>query len=184
MDWKEKYEELRRVLDSDGGVGIYPLSHLTKEQREAFKGTDAYRCGWNDAVMANEAKVCQFLRLSENPDDNRTMLLASDWCFTNEDGSLSINMNDIWGWAVSWCAEVPADQVSEVARLFREYGEGGLMYWHSCQENNMRSEFADNNRKIDFVRHEERIKNEVKDYNKRAYHKESYVLGANEPSVK
>lgn len=51
------------------------------------------------------------------------------------------------------------------------------MYWHSIQEKDMRSEFHDNNRAIDFVRNEERIRKEVPDYNKRAYYKTKYVLG-------
>ena len=86
-------------------------------------------------------------------------------------------MNDTWGWALSWCPDVTPEQLPEVARLFRSYGRAGLLYWHSCQEKDMRSEFHDNNRAIDFVRHEEEIRKETPNSNARAYKVVSYVLG-------
>jgi hypothetical protein len=181
IDWKARYESLAQQLNNDGGMGIYPCGHLTAEQRDGdeVKKTDGYKCGWNDAVMESSRRIGAMIsRSEEGVSDDMTMLLASDCCFLDdEDGSISLNMNDTWAWATAWCPTVPADQLSEVARLFRVYGQAGLMYWHSCQEKNMRSAFHDNNRAIDFVRHEEEIRKETPDSNKRAYRKVEYTIG-------
>lgn len=88
-----------------------------------------------------------------------------------------LNMNDVWAWALAWGEKVPDDKLVEVAELFWYYGWSGLLYWMSCRHENMRSEFHDNNRAIEFVRNEERIKAAYPDSNARAYHKEAYTVG-------
>ncbi len=93
-------------------------------------------------------------------------------------GKLILNMNDVWGWATGWGEEVPADQVHELARLFRDYGWPGVLYWMSGRHDNMRSEFEDINRFVDFVRNEEKIRADVPNSSKRAYVKAVYTLGA------
>lgn len=90
----------------------------------------------------------------------------------------TLNMNDTWCWASGWGETIPEEELPEVARLFRTYGQCGLLYWMSEKHNQMRSEFHDINRFVDFVRAEENIRKEVTDYNRRAYHKASYTLGA------
>lgn len=178
-DYKRLYEDLVRRLDNHGGQGVYPMGHLTEEQRQAPKSeaSDAYKCGWNDAIMDRHRLDCAVVTEVEvGSDDDVTMLIASDLCFVDEDG-LSLNMNDTWGWALAWLPEVSKEEVPEVARLFRNYGAAGLKFWHSRKENNMRSEFADVNREIDFVRHEEEIAASTKSSSERAYKKVSYTLG-------
>jgi hypothetical protein len=180
IDWKARYEALVRQLNADEGSGIYPMGHLTKEERQAdaIKKTDAYKCGWNDAVMERSSKIGEIVsRAEEGLSDDVSMLLASDECFLGDDGRIVLNMNDIWAWATSWLPEVKQEQLAEVARLFRMYGRAGLMYWHSCQEKDMRSEFLDVNRAIDFVRHEEEICRETPKSSTRAYRQVSYTLG-------
>jgi hypothetical protein len=111
------------------------------------------------------------------PEDVRC-LLASGLAFWSG-GQLSLNMNDTWAWACSDIPEVPADQIAEAARLFRAYGFAGLMYWYTLQPDGpKRSEFHDNNRAIEFVRNEERIRRETPESSKRAYRKVTYTLGA------
>lgn len=177
IDWKTRYEALVRQLQEDEGLGIYPMGHLSEEQRESFKRCDAYKCGWDDAAIANAVRMAEILKAAEDGlSQNVTMLLNSGYAFTGDGGKLSLNMNDTWGWALAWCPEIPDDQVKEVARLFRAYGNAGLLYWHSQQEGGMRSEFYDNNRQLDFVENEERIRKEVPDHNKRAYHKTEYMV--------
>ena len=95
----------------------------------------------------------------------------------NPEGRLILNMNDVWGWATAWGEEVPKDKLTVVAGLFSEYGWPGVLYWVSEQHDGMRSEFHDNNRFIDFVRNEEKLRKEVPDSNKRAYTKLKYTLG-------
>lgn len=90
---------------------------------------------------------------------------------------LELNMNDVWGWALAWGEPIPPEKVVEVADLFRRYGWCGLVYWVSEQNEQMRSEFEDNNRMIDFVRHEETLRKTEPDSNTRAYTKLSYTLG-------
>jgi hypothetical protein len=179
-DYKQLYEDLVRRLDNQGGQGIYPMGHLTEEQRAAIKAeaSDAYKLGWDDSIMDRHRFDMDLVtHIEGGTTDDETMLIASDLCFVGDDGSLTLNMNDTWGWALSWLPDVPKDEIPAVARLFRNYGAAGLKFWHSRKENNMRSEFADVNREIDFVRHEEEIVASTKSSSERAYKKVAYTLG-------
>lgn len=179
-DYKKLYEDLVRRLDNHNGQGIYPMGHLTAAQQATIKAeaSDAYKLGWDDSIMDRHRIEMEIVRqVDEGVCDDETMLLASNRCFGGDDGSLSLNMNDTWGWALAWCPEVTKEEIPEVARLFRDYGRAGLMYWHSRKEKNMRSEFADVNRAIDFVRHEEEIAASTKSSSERAYKKVTYTLG-------
>ncbi len=69
-----------------------------------------------------------------------------------------LNMNDTWCWASAWGEKVEDGALIEVATLFWRYGNAGLLYWVSQQHKGMRSEFYDNNRAIEFVENEERIR--------------------------
>lgn len=174
----DKFRALVALIENDEGAGVYPCGHLTDKQRKSLKGSDGYKCGWNDAHIEQSMRVGKLIsQASAGLSDDMTMLLASGRAMIGEDGNLSLNMNDIWGWALAWFPEVAADQLSAVADLFKRYGDAGLMYWHSCQEKDMRSEFHDNNRAIDFVRKEEAIRKETPDSSARAYRKVSYLLG-------
>ena len=95
-----------------------------------------------------------------------------------EDGEAqTLNQNDTWGWALAWGVKVPDDELAELARLFWHYGNCGVLYWVSARNENMRSEFLDNNRAIDFVMHEEALLKEIPDSSARAYKKITYTLG-------
>ena len=89
-----------------------------------------------------------------------------------------LNMNDTFAWALAMGQPVADGQFVEVAELFWRYGHAGLIYWVSEQNDRMGSEFEDVQRFIDFVRHEEKLRVDVPDSNKRAYHKLKYRLGA------
>lgn len=91
----------------------------------------------------------------------------------------TLNMNDVWGWACADGKYVPDDKLPELAALFYRYGWAGVLYWVSEQSGGMRSEFHDNNRFIDFVRHEERLRKEIPEDSQRAYKKIQYILGPN-----
>lgn len=107
-------------------------------------------------------------------------LLSVSGLFFSEDDGLSgfwINLNDTFGWACADGEEVTHDDVIEVARLFRDYGRCGLLYWVSEKRGGEKSEFADINRFIGFVKKEEQIRREVPESTKRAYHKVAYTIG-------
>lgn len=88
----------------------------------------------------------------------------------------TLNMNDVWAWASAEGEYVPDDKLPGLADLFRRYGWAGILYWVSEKNDGLRSEFHDNNRFIDFVRHEETLRKEVPDSNTRGYIKISYTL--------
>ncbi len=88
----------------------------------------------------------------------------------------TLNQNDTWGWALSFGQHVPDDKLVEVAELYSRYGDCGVLYWVSEQNNQMRSEFEDINRYVDFVRMEEQIKKKYPGSSERAYYKPSYRL--------
>ena len=104
---------------------------------------------------------------------------------TDESGPVDehiLNMNDTWFWASAWGEKVEDSELVEVAGLFWRYGNAGLLYWVSKKHGGMRSEFYDNNRAIEFVENEERIRKAFPDSSERAYHKESYTItGEREP---
>ena len=87
-----------------------------------------------------------------------------------------LNMNDTWCWASAWGEKVEDSELKEVATLFWQYGNAGLLYWVSKKHDGMRSEFYDNNRAIEFVENEERIRKAFPESTARAYHKDSYMI--------
>ena len=115
-------------------------------------------------------------------DEAKQLLSAAGVCYPEDEEmpGLHLNMNDTWGWALAWGEPVPDDKVVEVATLFSYYGTCGLLYWVSEQHNQMRSEFADINRFVDFVRNEERVRKETPDSSERAYRKITYKIGEKE----
>ena len=78
-------------------------------------------------------------------------------------------MNDTWGWALAWAEQVPDSEIKTVAKLYKCWGWAGLLYWTSEQNNQMKSEFFDNNRMIEFVRKEEKLKKDIPNSSERAY---------------
>lgn len=109
--------------------------------------------------------------------DEQRALIANYTYDRDPNGKLMINFNDTWGWAMAYGEEVDEDEVGVVAHLIRDWGWAGLLYWCSEKNGAMRSEFLDNNRCIDFVRHEEALVLEEPNDSKRAYMKLSYTLG-------
>lgn len=109
----------------------------------------------------------------------KELLSVSGLFFSEDDGlpGFWINLNDTFGWACADGEQVDGSDLIEVARLFRDYGWCGLLYWVSKKREGLKSEFADNNRFIQFVKEEERIKREVPESTKRAYHKVVYTIG-------
>jgi len=113
----------------------------------------------------------------------RKLLRAGDVFFDDDEEELelkqTLNMNDVWCWASADGQYVPDEKLAEVAELFWRYGWAGILYWVSEQNGHMRSEFLDNNRFIDFVKHEEQLRKDIPEPDKRAYKKISYTLGMN-----
>lgn len=111
----------------------------------------------------------------------RKLLNTANVFFENDDDepelSQTLNMNDVWAWGLAGGEYVPDEKLPEVAKLFWRYGWAGILYWASEQNDGMRSEFYDNNRFIEFVRNEERIKNQFPNSSERAYKEVKYTIG-------
>lgn len=112
----------------------------------------------------------------------RAFLRAADVFFDAdeddpEEMAQTLNMNDTWAWACADAEYVPDAELPRVAELFWWYGYAGLLFWVSERRGQCKSEFADVNRFIEFVRHEEAIKADEPDSSKRAYLKRSYTIG-------
>jgi hypothetical protein len=115
----------------------------------------------------------------------RELLQAANvWC-DPDDPELAqcLNQNDVWGWALADCEEVPDSELPRVGDLFWRYGWCGILYWVSQRRNGSRSEFQDVNRFIEFVAREEAIREEEPDSSKRAYLKREYAVGCPEREV-
>jgi hypothetical protein len=112
----------------------------------------------------------------------RKLLEAANVFFGDfEDGDdklkQTINMNDVWGWAVADGQYVKDEELPEVANMFSRYGWCGILYWASKKRGNQKSEFHDVNRFIQFVEKEEEIKMRFPNPSDRAYKKEDYHIG-------
>jgi hypothetical protein len=110
-------------------------------------------------------KAHVFFPISDDDDDDEPYL------------GQTLNLSDTWGWACADGEPVPDDKIIDVATLFWSYGWCGILYWVSERRGQCRSEFADVNRQIDFVRHEEAIRREVPESTRRAYTKRQYTIG-------
>ena len=88
----------------------------------------------------------------------------------------TINMNDTWGWALSWCQHIEDEELIAVAKLFKRYGKCGLYYWMTLKHPGLKSEFEDINRMVEFVRQEEAVLKEYPNSSQRAYQKVSYTI--------
>lgn len=88
----------------------------------------------------------------------------------------ALNMNDVWAWALADVEFIEKEELPEVARLFWCYGWCGILYFVSEKNAGRTSEFYDNNRFIEFVRHEETLRKKVPDDSSRAYKKLSYKI--------
>jgi hypothetical protein len=90
----------------------------------------------------------------------------TDWI---PDGGLAINLNDAFFWACADFEAVTKDEIAEVARIYRRYGQCGLYYWACKKTNGWKVEFKDTQRMIDFVRREEEQIAREPSSSKRAY---------------
>jgi hypothetical protein len=124
------------------------------------------------------------MRDAEELVNARKLLEASGLFLTEEEDDvvgLWLNLSDTFGWACADSEEITDNDLLEVANLFRDYGWCGLLYWASEKRGGELTEFADNNRFIEFVKKEEQIKRDVPQSTKRAYHRVSYTIGVEEP---
>lgn len=101
-------------------------------------------------------------------DDAANLLVVADVGYT-DNGRFFLNMNDVWFWASAWGEEVDSEEILEVAALFKRWGWAGLLYWVSEQNEQMTSEFHDNNRAIEFVRFEEELIKSLPNSDDRAF---------------
>lgn len=88
----------------------------------------------------------------------------------------TLNMNDVFGWALAFGQKVPDGDLEELDRLVKWYGYIGAIYYTSEKNGAMRSEFEHYQRAIDFVREEEKLRTEHPNPSDLAYFKASYAL--------
>jgi len=115
-------------------------------------------------------------------EESRELLKRAGVFYDCDDGydsaeAQTLNQNDTWGWASAFGQFVPDVDLPVVAELFFSYGYCGILYWVSRKNDDMKSEFADVNRQIEFVRREEEIRAAHPDSSKRAYEHISYTIG-------
>ena len=108
-------------------LGVYPKGKSGCEEKTEYMN------GWNDAITAATDAVEEGLNKFRNSNDLSLLVLA-DVGFFNR-GKYYLDMNDTFYYACADCEEVGFDDLSEVARLFKTYGYGGLTYWVSKKRN-------------------------------------------------
>ena len=112
-------------------------------------------------------------------DESRHLLTAARLFFDPEDdvGEQMLNLNDAFYWGSADAEHVDDSELQRVADLFWRFGHAGVLYWVVTKRNIATVEFADVNRQIDFVRHEEAIRASEPSDSKRAYLKKQYTIG-------
>ena len=118
-------------------------------------------------------------------EEARALLSAANIFFGGEFPQ-EINLNDAFFWACSDGEPVSDEELPELAELFYRYGIAGIDYWVVTKRGKTEPgwlkpnpvEFLDVNRRIEFVRHEEKLRKEIPSSSKRAYTKLKYTLGA------
>ena len=140
--------------------------------RYTLASNDNKKCSRHDEPMPDECVDCE--RLTDAW--KLVKAIPSYYHDPEESPRHFLSMGDVWAWACADCIVVTDENVERIARLYDHYGFAGLLYYCVEAEGYTASEFTDNNRMIQFVANEERIRKEVPDYNKRAYSKQSYTI--------
>lgn len=96
----------------------------------------------------------------------------------------TLNLNDVWAWALADGLHVPDEDLPELAYLFFEYGWGGVLYYADVRQGGQGSQFFHYQRAIEYARHEEQIRAELPDPSQRAFSSRSYTLGDPQPREK
>lgn len=92
--------------------------------------------------------------------------------------SQTLNLNDAFYWACSDGEHVADNELERVAELFWHYGIHGIYYWVIVEKRkDTKVEFLDVNRFVEFVKHEEEIRNAEPSSSRRAYQKVQYMIG-------
>lgn len=112
----------------------------------------------------------------------RQLLQTADVFFGADDdedhkGAQTLNLNDAFVWACADGEYVEDAELPRVAELFWKYGYCGILYWASLKTPDMRIEFRDVSRFVEFVANEEAIVAEEPQSTKRAYLQRDYHLG-------
>ncbi len=123
---------IKTVMDVLMTTGVYPKS--TAEWSETLKKEvnrkerTTWQEGWNAAQWEIFSKTNDALgKLEEGMSEDLALLQIADvgWM---QDGKFILNMNDTFCYGAD-CEEVEPEDYKELARLFRQYGCGGLDYW-------------------------------------------------------
>ena len=166
-------DKIEGVLDH---IGIYPAAVHGGDH--PYNERDDYKNGWNAAVMEISGKIANAVdTLREEGIDKHEKVLIDAGILDFDGDEYYINFNDVWAWALSDGETLRKEEIEQVYDLFWRYGWCGVLYWASKRNEDMLSEFHDNNRFIEFVRQEEELKKKVPDSDKRAYTKLKYTVG-------
>jgi hypothetical protein len=177
-DWKQKYDTLvEEIRNVDTDMGIYPQAVKGYNDERDYTQRDGFKNGWNAAIINYGCAINKIGYSAEKSmsDDLAMLISANVGEWTN--GVFELDMSDTWAWATAWSEEVEEVEIPVVAKLFRRYGQAGLYYWMTTKNPELKSEFHDINRSVDFVREEEKLIAEEPSSTKRAYKKLSYKVG-------
>ena len=123
---------IKVVDDALATVGIYPQSTITvdKDGKETeVKKRTTWQDGWNAAIMHISDEIFkQFDVMREGIDEDLALLCVAGVGWLDGD-KLQLNMNDTFHFACADMETVSKEEIKEVARLFRTYGDRGPVYW-------------------------------------------------------
>lgn len=137
----QKYRELESITD----MGIYPQAVRGCKDESNYEQRDGFKNGWNEAVMTFMIKARNIIFGEEREESwtepEKLFNAVGDSVFDLHENVWWVSLNDTWYWGCADGEEIPREEYSVVADLFRAYGTGGV-YWWVAQKRGHPSEFS------------------------------------------
>jgi len=113
-------------------VGIYPKS--IEGGGKPYKKRSAWKNGWNAANIKILESVLGALDKINTMDDNLAFLVATG-LIREYNNNLLLGLNDTFYYASADAEKVETNEIPGLARLARNYGYAGVVYWASLKRN-------------------------------------------------
>lgn len=126
-DLKKFLIELEFISDN---MGIYPAAMKGCGEEHDYEQRDGYKNGWNACVMEYGSKISAAVYSAQEKWSEEEHLFAADTSAFHKMGDQwGVFLNDTWYYACADWEPIPKEKYNEVAKWYKDWGWGGLLYW-------------------------------------------------------
>jgi hypothetical protein len=127
-------------------IGVYPAAVKAQNEEQSYEQRDGFKNGWNACIMEYGAKIDYVLDEAGEPwlDDEKLLAAAGKYtfmfdaqCKNDENSGWYVFLNDTWYYACGDGEDIPKDEIKNVAKWYRNYGEAGALYWVYLQRGHL-----------------------------------------------